>query len=60
MNCRSRRRLPEDNLKESEEHKLVREFCDAVEMPKLSEVRETFRRYTAATCCLFRVSIQLK
>merc|ERR1719188_2783024 len=46
----SRRRLPEDNLKESEEHKLVREFCDAVEMPKLSEVRETFRRCCDLNC----------
>ena len=32
-------------MKESEEHQLVREFCDSAGMPKLSEVRETFQRY---------------
>ena len=42
---RSRQRLPEENVKESDEHQVVREFCDSTGMPKLSEIRETFQRY---------------
>lgn len=43
---RSKRRLPEENVRESEEHQVVREFCDSTGMPKLCEVRETFQRYS--------------
>ena len=43
--CRSKHRQLEENVKESEEHKLVRGFCDSTGMPKLCEVRQTFQRY---------------
>jgi len=47
---RSKHRQLEENVKESEEHKLVRGFCDSTGMPKLCEVRQTFQRCCGLNC----------